>query len=285
MRLRRSGWHTFCHVLAIGAALQLHSSWVVLALLSILLFWRNLIRVQWPAFIAASIIILAMLWPYLLDLLAPAKPNTIVMESDAFVGRGLIYGYPLVKGMFYWFRYASTFFSTDIFSGTTYGWLPTWLASPVAVLMAILKWPLAIGTLGIAFWANFELMKTAKKYLKLREVTDGKEWLRSYTCWTFISVFVAVAASPVTTSYWHLLIIFPQAILPLLFFWDRHETLLQLVSRSKPILTAFVVVVSLISFFGAMSSVRYDYKMDVHSEFLRLDEEGKLGPPPVSNHP
>ncbi len=284
-RSRKSAWHTFSLTLAIGAALQVHSSWVILALLSTFLYWRGLIRIHWPAFIAACLIILAMLIPYFIDLFAPSKPDTIIIASDAFIGRGLIYGYPLMKGLFYWIRYASTYFSSDIFTGTTYGWMPGWLASLVSILMGSLKWVLAMVTLVVSCWANFELLKKAKQSLKRREFNDSKDWLQSYACWTFVSVFIAVAASPITTSYWHLLIVFPQAILPLLFFWDRHEALLQLVSRSKPILTGFVVVVSLISFFGAMSSVRHDYKIDVHSEFLRLDKEGRLGPPPTSNRP
>ena len=104
-RERARFWPSFLHVAGLGLAFQIHASCLLLAVASLLLWWRRYFRVHWPGAILGGLVAALPLIPWAIEV--TAHPAIVTEASKGFLGRGLLLVFPLVRGLLYWLRYAS----------------------------------------------------------------------------------------------------------------------------------------------------------------------------------
>ncbi len=216
MRERKSFFYSFIHVLSIGLAMQLHYSWPILAVISVYLFYRNLGQVSWLGVAAAILTLIASLVPYLQEL---ASNESIQRESDRYIGYGLVHVYPVLKALLYWLRYGSMLFSNKVIAYSEFDWLTNieWLK-----LTALTVWKSAVFIVGavsvvISARLNWLWWKRIKPIVRRSQQSLlTTQWLELYAFGAVVGVLISAALSPITFSYWHLILVYPFAIIPIL---------------------------------------------------------------------
>ena len=104
-RERARFWPSFLHAAGLGLAFQIHASCLLLAVASLLLWWRRYFRVHWTGAILGGLVAAIPLIPWAIEV--TTHPAIVTEASKGFLGRGLILVFPLVRGLLYWLRYAS----------------------------------------------------------------------------------------------------------------------------------------------------------------------------------
>ena len=104
-RERPRFWLSFLHAAGMVLAFQIHASFLLLAVASALLWWRRYFKVHWPAPSRAPSLGGLTLVPWYLAV--RADPTLVTSASKGFLGRGLLYVFPLLRGLVYWLRYSS----------------------------------------------------------------------------------------------------------------------------------------------------------------------------------
>jgi hypothetical protein len=217
-RERGRFWPSFLHGAGLALALQIHASFLLLAVASFLLWLRRYFRAHWGGLIAGGILAGLPLIPWALEL--SEHPALLTEAQKGFLGRGLILVLPLVRGLIYWLRYASLAVSermTDFdFSGLLGSdpWLGPGLNAAASTVLA--------ATLLIPVFANVRLWRGARRHWreKLAPGTSDREWLEGYARIGFVSMFIVFALSPTTPMMWQGLILLHAAILPVIFWAD-----------------------------------------------------------------
>ncbi|MDH3376760.1 MAG: 3-deoxy-D-manno-octulosonic acid transferase [Gammaproteobacteria bacterium] len=262
MHQTRSLWVTMIHVLAVGAAAQLHLSALILFFMSLYLYYRGVVRVHWGGVIIAVLIWLASLVPYFLSVLEnPGRIYTTIEGEDYFLGRGLVFVYPFLKTILYWIRLGSTFFSRQLVFLSNFGWLSDYggLQSFVEIVWKTVLVSAGVVSVWFSVIVNKFLWGRIKNKLvrKAGPVQSINELLMIYAFAGFASLIICGAISPISFSWWHVLIIFHCAILPVVFFTARKFS--AHASKFKygfGFLAAFFIAVNLVSAHG---SGRYSY--------------------------
>src|SRR6185312_2207506 len=95
---------TAAHVLILGLGVQMHTSAAVLCILSVLLYAKGLMRVNWTGFALGVLLCVASLVPWML---AIAQHAELMPGGKGFPLRGLIYLFPLLRGVLYWVKISS----------------------------------------------------------------------------------------------------------------------------------------------------------------------------------
>lgn len=210
-----SFWMSFLNVLAIGLCVQLHLAGVVLGIASLLLIYFRFARINWWGVVAGVGAVILSLVPYLLEL-SQNQDIAVTAQSkgDSYVGRNLLYVYPILKSILYWIRYGSMYFARHLFGEINFYWLGDGaLKSVVHSAFHILKWPLALGTLYYSFlFQKKAFLKIKSKGLLHRNdktTLSGELRLYYYAFYLFVAMLVGVAFSPVEMTHWHLILCFP----------------------------------------------------------------------------
>jgi hypothetical protein len=216
---RREGrfWASFVHVVALGAALELHASFVILVLASVLLVLRGYLKLDWRGALTAGILVAVSLVPWVVTV---AHDPALFPAHRGFLGRGLVTVFPLLRGVLYWLRYPSFLLPADMvdFDFTaTLG--PAWdalLARPLYVAAQLL----GLATLALAVLANWRLARRNPQRWLRRPTADipGREWLRGYVLWFFIAAVIGFALAPTTVMTWQTVLVMHVAILPLVLW-------------------------------------------------------------------
>jgi hypothetical protein len=215
---RASFGMSFLNVTSVMLSMQLHNSFIILALMSLLLIcWRK-VKVNWWGAGLAFAVAIASLVPFALEV--AANPDLIVGNKNpkAFLFRGLIYVFPTLKGIVYWLRFNSGFFPKDVFKGVE---LAIWmgeggLTSALQVFWDVLKYVFAVVTvLFVARW-NYQFLKHRIQLLKFWQARpEAEPFVVHYSFAGFLSLLFASMISPIDFNYWHLIILFPCSQLPL----------------------------------------------------------------------
>jgi len=116
-------WTSLIHVLSIFGALQSHSSFVILGFISVLLFWKKALKISWSGVGGGFLLGIASLIPYFIERLNTLNEPESMATNGAFLFRGLVYVYPLMKGVWYWFRQGSFVFPTHILNDVGFNWI------------------------------------------------------------------------------------------------------------------------------------------------------------------
>ncbi len=210
------------HAIAIGIALQLHPSSIILFIASALLWYHSYVKFHWTGISLGVFFILLTLIPWLVE--ACQNPWIIPGADKGFIGRGLIYFYPLLRGIVYWLRYASLSLPKNMISfdfTQVLGLLGQTILRPITFFITMI-----IGYLSLLapIMANLWLWRSKDAPLlfsRPTENTSGSDWLKGYIKWVFLAAIISFAISPTTVMMWQGLIIMHAAVLPLVL-WLGH---------------------------------------------------------------
>ncbi len=201
--------------LSIGLAFQIHPSALLLLGSAGLLWLRRSFRLHWPGALIGAALAALPLVPWVL---AFGSHPEISAANQGFLFRGLIYLFPLLRGLLYWLRHASlsvggkmaVFDFTPDF-GVHDGWL-----TPLAQALAALGAVTILGTL----IANLRLGKKIVRRGWLRPLPlevnrrSGRRFLEEYAVWTFLAAVIIYCGAPTTIMNWQGLVILHAAVLP-----------------------------------------------------------------------
>jgi hypothetical protein len=199
---------SFLHVAAVGLAVQVHASAVLLAAASLALWLRSYWKVHWPGALAGAVAPLATLAPWVA---AVARDPALLPVGEGFPGRGLAYLFPLLRGLLNWLRYpslhlsgkATTFDFTDLLGAGADRAL-----APAAVALAqVAGLATVVLSLAAAVWLARRLL-SARRWRRLPEEADGRAWLEGYALWCFLAAAAVFAASPTTIMWWQVVPLF-----------------------------------------------------------------------------
>ena len=262
LREERSFLYSFLHVLSIGMAMQLHYSWIILGIISTFLLYKNIVKVNWYGVVFAFVVIGASLVPYLHELMnnEAIRENPGNKDGHRYIGWGGVHVYPVFKAFIYWLRYASFIFPNKLAMSSSFDWVSSYHGVQLVFKYLFKIVFIVIGALSIwiAFKANKLFYHDVKTSAFKRLSTDiGKdEWLKMYVVGALVGVFISAVLSPIIFSYWHLIIVFIAALIPLLFFAQKEE---------KKITKYFFIVVGyllLINSIASIDSRKFSYKHD-----------------------
>lgn len=282
MRERASFWHMIVHLLAIGMAMQLHYSWPLLAVMSSYLFWRRILKVSWSGVVVATLLIGASLIPYAMEVMSNSHitQNVDPEARQRYIGWGLVHVYPVLKSVLYWLRYGSWLFASKLVNDTQFIWLAghEYLQMAAVWLWRVVIYGVGSATVLLAAKANWQLWRELKPRLLRsdRAPVDGESWLGLYALAAVLAVLVSAALSPIIFNYWHLMLIFPYALFPILLLlvrWSRRYP--QWLGKGLLAATLFCTAVNLIA---ACDSTKFSYQADYKTQVLEYLQEVKLQP-------
>ncbi|WP_438403450.1 3-deoxy-D-manno-octulosonic acid transferase [Aeromonas veronii] len=282
MREQASFWHMIVHLLAIGMAMQLHYSWPLLAVMSTYLFWRRILKVSWSGVVVATLLIGASLIPYAMEVMSNSHitQNVDPEARQRYIGWGLVHAYPVLKSVLYWLRYGSWLFASKLVNDTQFIWLAghEYLQMAAVWLWRVVIYGVGSATVLLAAKANWQLWRELKPRLLRsdRAPVDGESWLGLYALAAVLAVLVSAALSPIIFNYWHLMLIFPYALFPILLLlvrWSRRHR--QWVGKGLLAATLFCTAVNLIA---ACDSTKFSYQADYKTQVLEYLQEMKLQP-------
>lgn len=273
MREKTSFIYTFLHILSIGLAMQLHYSWPVLAVLSLYMLYRGMGKVSWTGFVAALLVLAASLIPYTLEYLVNDELSRD--DSDRYIGYGLVHVYPVLKALLYWIRYASLLFSNKVIAYSEFHWLTSIEFLRLAALYIWKGVIFIIGGLSVLVSAkvSWDWWKSIKDDIKREAGVPVKEeldkWLKLYAFGAVVGVLVSAALSPITFSYWHLILIYPFALIPMMFAIRSYsESHGRLAAKVAPVVIGYLLLINLLA---SNDSIKYSYTVELSqqvSEYL-----------------
>lgn len=202
--------------LTLGLSLQLHLDAVLLAIASIPLWWRGYWKPHWPGLAVGTLLVLLTLIPYIS---AVSQHPEILPGSEGRIGASLLMIYPPFKGVLYWLRFSSLSFPTAMLSfdfTPAFGAKVDLFLTPVFYVLG--KW-VGPATILIALFANLWLWRQHRRSAPAKmEPTLSRWWLGGYSGWVLAACFLSNAISPTAIMWWHNLIAFHAAVLPLLLW-------------------------------------------------------------------
>jgi len=264
MRFEVSFKWTFLHVLAIALAMQLHFSWPLLMFMSLYLWWRQLVRVNWWAVIAVVLLALVSLAPYLSALLSnpDLAQNPDPQARERYIGWGAVHVYPVLKSVIYWLRYAAWAFPGKLVNDAGFDWLAHWQWLEVSAVWAwrVAQYLLATITMVVALAANVVAFRTIRGYWRRRDgtVTEDTDWLLLYAFGAFVAMLISAGLSPLVFNYWHLILILPAATAPLLVWVYR----LALGGVTYRFLVIVAVILTLTNLVALSDSRKFSWQAD-----------------------
>ncbi|MFT7860984.1 MAG: 3-deoxy-D-manno-octulosonic acid transferase [Sulfurimonas sp.] len=267
-REKSSFVYSALHVIAIGLALQFHYSWLILSIISLYLVYRKMVKVNWYGVVFGGTIIIISLIPYAIEYLdnKEIRENQNAKGSGRYIGWGGVHVYPVLKAFLYWLRYDSFIFPNKLINSAHFDWLglSATMQTVVVYLYKAIVFSVGAVSIYIAFKANQLFYRTMKSKVFKRSlaVTSKEEWLLLYVFGALFGVFISAILSPIIFGYWHLIIVFPFALMPFLIYFK---------SYSEKYLNKFLVFIVLyfvmVNSIGAIDSRKFslekDYAQDV----------------------
>jgi hypothetical protein len=271
-REKSSFFYSALHVVSIGFALQFHYSWLILAILSLYLVFRKTVKINWYGVFFGATLVLVSLIPYAIEFMnnEAIRHNQDAKAGERYIGWGGTHVYPVLKSFIYWLRYGSFFFPNKLIASAHFEWLG---ASHIVQIIFIYLYKAIVFSVGavtiyISYKANrffYERVKS-KVFARNQAVSSKEEWLLLYVFGALFGVFIGSILSPIIFSYWHLIIVFPFAILPFLVYFQSYSE-----KYLKKFLFFTISYFLLINIMGAVDSRKYsidkDYAQDV-KEFV-----------------
>ena len=225
-----SAWHlakkanfkfSVIHGLSLFLGLQIHPSFVILFFMTLMLLWTKALKPHLLGTLTGIILGLLSLTPYFLE---GMKDPSIFPQPGSGDGKGhlffgLIYVYPMLKGFWYWILFGSNIFQTHVFHQIDFSWVGNMNAEKVLkVVWTGIKYLIGAFGVGLSFYANFHFYKKNKDKFKIfsYKMKNEKDWLSLYAVVAFLAAMMATAIAPTLPIYWHLLYVWPMALIPIL---------------------------------------------------------------------
>ena len=278
MAEKKSFLLTFLHGLSIGFAMQLHYSWPVLCVISAFLWYKNIIKISWFGVFAVAATVLASLVPYINDMFFEDNMQWHAGDKDGkgYFGWGAVHVYPIIKAVLYWLRYASFIFVNKLVTAASFDWLSSaeMVQNIARYIWLGIVYVIGLASLVISVKANYFVWMKVKSGLFVRQLkgpVSKKEWLLFYVAGAFMGVLLSAMLSPILFRYWHLILLFPIALLPLLFYIEEKWDLSSRASQS--LLCAVLIYFGFVNFLAAHDSEKFSYKYDYVEQVNALGYE------------
>ena len=270
LKEEKSFIYSFLHVLSIGMAMQLHYSWIILAIMSTVLLYKNIVKVNWYGVVFGFAVILVSLIPYLQEFMQneAIRSNEGNKDGERYIGWGGVHVYPVLKSFLYWLRYGSFIFSNKLITGADFDWLTT-----STLLQQILKYTyqaILFGFGAVTLWISFKANRYFYTQIKgtffsrFSVTIDNEKWLITYVLSALIGVFISAVLSPIVFNYWHLLIIFPFALMPFLLFVDMFH-----IDKINKYFAPVLVYVLCVSFVASIDSKKFSLDVDYSEQITQ----------------
>ena len=217
LRQERSFLWSFVHVLAIGFAFQLHASSLILALISILLFWRKKLKINVWGVVFSSAAIFASLIPFYLEaqkneaIIIPLFSGHFELNSFAnYLSYGLKRIWIILKALIYWPRYSSLWLPHDFYNFNSFDFSRIFdsetLSTAIKYTFVFIRYVLGAGSLILSFWGfGWTARRLWRRRLELKNPLDN------YILMTIIAIAISSSLSPVMISNWYILLAYPIA--------------------------------------------------------------------------
>ncbi|MFK8136980.1 MAG: hypothetical protein AB8E15_01350 [Bdellovibrionales bacterium] len=261
----KSYFFSIVHGLSIFLGLQVHASFVLLVFLTLILLSYRSLKVNWYGCLSGIVLGFLSLLPYILAGLQ--NPDIFPRPgadsgSNGFLFFGLIKVYPLIKAVWYWCLFGSTIFQSHMFHEFNFSWLGTGiLKSAIEYSWTGIKY--FFGLLGIilSIRVNWQFFKSNKSILKIWKVKfeEKSNFLNYYICAGFVSLLIASAISPTEPIFWHLLYLWPIAILPISLFVNEKFKSTANSMKVQRIVIAVAVFFVFSNLFAALGSRKHDF--------------------------
>ena len=215
LRQERSFLWSFVHVLTIGFALQLHASAIILALISILLFWRKKMKVNVWGVVFSSVVILISLIPFYLEaqkneaIIIPLISGHSELNSVVdYLNHGLRRAHIFLKGLSYWARYSSFWFPQNFYGFNRFDFSYLFdsetLSTAIKYTFVFIRYVLGAGSLILSFWGFGWIVR---RLWRCRLALDP---LDNYVLVTIIAIVISLSLNPATNTHsWHIFVAYP----------------------------------------------------------------------------
>jgi hypothetical protein len=204
-------WTTAAHVLILGLGVQIHTSAAVLCILSLLLYLKGLIRVNWKGFALGLLLCVASLVPWML---AVSHQPELMPWGKGFPLRGLLYVFPLLRGILYWVKISSLSLAgqmEDFNFAPTLGVTLDTVLRPLASSLTILT-HVSVVACGWLQWRYFR-KRFLLPFRTKRIPSHPRGWLQLYVAASLWAGLIAFALSPTTIMHWQVLVALPASTL------------------------------------------------------------------------
>ena len=277
-RERPRFWMSFLQAASLVLAFQIHASFLLLAVASFLLWLRGYFKVHWPAAFAGGLLAALPLIPWLREL--SAHPEIVTEADRGFLGRGLVYVLPGLRGILYWLRYNSLGIPEKVARfdfGPVLGVSDPWLGPALSFLVRTVLALTAVFPLlaGIWFWRR----NRHRWRRRVPAAASDRVWLHGYVLWCFAASVIVFALSPTTVMYWQVVLLFHAMVLPLVLWagalWRSRRG--PLVARLVAAYAAAGILVALAVAFGSPQfrcGGRYDMRFSLVSDSPMFDDLG-----------
>ncbi len=207
-------WTTAAHVLILGLAVQMHTSAAVLCILSLLLYAKGLVRVSWTGFALGVLLCAASLVPWMLTI---AHRPELMPGGTGFPLRGLLYVFPVLRGILYWVKISSLSLAGQM---EDFNFAPALGATLDTVLWPLMRSLTMLTQVSVLVcgWLQWRFFRR-RLLLPLRmQRAPGhlRSWLQLYVTAFLWAALIAFALSPTTIMHWQVLVALPASSLALI---------------------------------------------------------------------
>jgi hypothetical protein len=209
-------------------AMQMHNSFVILAILTVILALRHKIRLSVCGCALGLLVGALPLIPTIAAIVNGTLPAA--RESEGFIGRSLLLVYPVLKGVLYWFRLGSLdvgnpLAQTVFFDGN---WVHAHVggeALRIALrglqVILVLTIPLSVCASWWFYRPIFKRGESDAAPTGYQAWNAEADWLRSYSFACFVALVISAALSPITLQGWQVIVALHAACVPVIFRLDR----------------------------------------------------------------
>jgi hypothetical protein len=238
-------------VATVGLSFQIHLDAVLLVIASVLLWLRGHWKPHWGGVALGAAITVGALVPFFAE--AARYPEVWPgRDGDHPLLSGLLKGWPPFKGVLYWLRYPSLSVAAPMAS---IDFTPAFGAGADRILAPVFRFLIEIvGTATVLFTvvATFRLLRR-----RGGAAAGGKAgWLLRYAVWCFVAGFAANCLSTTAVMWWHNLIYFQAALLPLLVYSERRLDGSR-AAAVRRVMTAYLVLSVVVTLGMAFASEQY----------------------------
>jgi hypothetical protein len=211
MAQRSAIWTSTAHVLLLGLSLQVHTSGVILCVLSLLLWVSGRLKVNWTGFALGAAICVASLAPWIL---AVRQDASLLPGQKGFLLRGIVYVFPLLRGVLYWLKLSSLSFVERMYDLDFTTVLGPRAGPPFGAVMQLLA-TVTGATLIATVWLQWRFFRNAWRRAAAPRSAPHRPrtWLRFYVTATCGAALICFALSPTTVMFWQVFVALPASAL------------------------------------------------------------------------
>ncbi len=266
------------HGLSLFLGLQIHPSFIILFFMTMILLWMKALKPHWGGTLAGIVIGLVSLVPYFLAGLEDPSifPQPGSGDGKGFLFFGLVYVYPLLKGFWYWILFGSNIFQTHVFHQLNFTWME-WASMEQIFkgVWTVIKYGIGAFGVGLSFYVNYQFLKKQKPKFNIFKfkMKNPQQWLPIYTISAFASAMLATAISPTLPIYWHLLYIWPMALIPLLMKMDEFSKVPEKKEKLRQYLVVVIFYFTATNLLAGLGSKKHDFRKPFHDLYFKACKE------------